>query len=93
MNMKTPTNEKETPARVGSADGSALWKYHRIGKCSKWVRGQSWVAKFDNEMFCACGYRGIPLHAWMIERPKDARKAIDEMHLPNAKDQTAPNQT
>jgi|DEB0MinimDraft_4_1074332.scaffolds.fasta_scaffold31159_1 hypothetical protein len=61
------------------------WTYTRIksAKCSKWVSGDNWVTKYDDEMFCAVGINGKRNHAWMIENPKEARKAVESV-LSNA---------
>ena len=55
------------------------WTYTRIkdAKCSKWVSGDNWVSKYDDEMFCAVGINGKRNHAWMIKSPKAARKAVE----------------
>ena len=41
------------------------------------------MTKYDDEKFCVCGFRGIPLRSWMIENPREARQSIDSMYLPN----------
>jgi len=55
------------------------WKYTRIksARCSKWVSGNSWVTKFDDEKYCYCGHLGFPVKTSFIESPKQARKAIE----------------
>lgn len=62
------------------------WKYTRIksAKCSKWVCGDNWVTKYDEEKFCHVGINGKPNRALMIESPIEARKSV-ESFLANAK--------
>lgn len=80
--MPDQTHENGQPVSVGSTGGSA-WRYHRLKGVSKWVRGNSWVTKFDDHTWCACGYNGKPLLAWMVADPKVARQHINEMLSPN----------
>lgn len=64
------------------------WTYNRIkgAKCSKWVSGDNWVTKYDDEMFCIVGIKGKRNNAWMIENPKEARKCV-ESFLSNTSDE------
>lgn len=56
------------------------WKYIRFKnyKCSKWISGDNWVTKFDDEKFCHIGINGKVIRSWMIESPMKARREITD---------------
>jgi hypothetical protein len=56
------------------------WKYHRsleVG-ASKWIAGNNWVTKYDNDRVCVVGLNGSRVDGLYIGRPKDARKYVEE---------------
>ena len=56
------------------------WKYNRIksAKCSKWVRGNCWVTKYDDQPLCIVGVLHKKVDDYYETNPRIARKWVEK---------------
>lgn len=55
------------------------WKYYRVRdhQASKWVSGNNWVTKYDDEGYCYIGINGKRVDGHQITDPKQARRYVE----------------